>query len=107
MAPVKILVVLFSLVNVGQIVMMSGGNVEKVRLTRLLKNLNIDFNIYPGFTISIFIFFVLIFAIFAFLKHYSNYKEHYSSMLRFLIVVNLLVAFVAVCFNFFIYFLKG
>ena len=107
MLPVKILVVLFSFVNLGQMFMMSSGNIEKTRLTRLLKFFHIDFNIYPGFTLSIIIFFILIFAVFAFLKHFTNYKEHYSSFFSFLICINFLASFLAVIFNFFLYFMKG
>lgn len=107
MAPVKILVILFSLANAGQFVLMSGSGTEKTRLIRLLEKIHIEFIPYPGFVISIIIFVILIFAFFAFFYHYINFKEHYSSFFRFLISVNLIASVIAVIVNFYLYFIRG
>ena len=107
MVPIKILILLFSIVNIGQVVMMFGGGIEKPRLTELLSLFNIEVDVFPGFTISITTFILLIFAFFAFFMHFINYKEHYSAFFRFLIIANYFVAFIAVIFNFYLYFLKG
>ncbi|MBS1514670.1 MAG: hypothetical protein JSS63_06545 [Bacteroidetes bacterium] len=108
MAAIKILVVLFSLVNAGQLVLMSTGGAEKSRLTRILEMMNLNaLNVFPGLTVSIIVFVLAIFTFFAFLKHYITYKEHYSSLLSFLIVANILLSFAIVGFNFFFYFFGG
>ncbi len=107
MAPIKILIILFSFVNVGQVVMMFGGSIEKPRLTKLLSLFNIEVDIFPGFTISITVFILLILTFAAFFMHYINYREHYSAFFRFLILANFFVSVIAVIFNFYLYFLKG
>jgi hypothetical protein len=83
------------------------GDVGKTRLVRVLEKFNIEFDLFPGFVISILIFIVLIIAFFAFFNHYINYKEHYSSFLRFLICGNLFASILAVMLNFYLYFIKG
>jgi hypothetical protein len=107
MAPVKILILLFSIVNIGQVIMMFGGGIEKPRLSELLSIFHIEVDAFPGFTISITTFILLILALFAFFMHFINYKEHYSAFFRFLILANFFIAFIAVIFNFYLYFLKG
>lgn len=107
MAPVKILIFLFSVINIGQVIMMFGGGIEKPRLTVLLNLFHIEVDAFPGFTISIGTFVLLVFAFFAFFMHFINYKEHYSAFFRFLIIANFFVSFIAVLFNFYLYFLKG
>jgi len=107
MVPVKILIFLFSVVNLGQVIMMFGGGIEKPRLTELLSFFNIAVDAFPGFTISISTFILLVFALFAFFMHFINYKEHYSAFFRFLILANFFVSIIAVIFNFYLYFVKG
>ncbi|MBS1493280.1 MAG: hypothetical protein JST55_07210 [Bacteroidetes bacterium] len=105
MAPVKILAVLFTLANAGQFALMVKGGADKTRLVRLLEKFHIEFDLFPGFVISILIFVVLLFAIFSFFNHYINYKEHYSSFFRVLICGNLIASIIAVMLNFYLYFL--
>lgn len=107
MTPVKILVVLFTLANAGQFALMAGGIGETSRLIRILQKFHIDFFPYPGFTLSIIVFVVLIFALFSFFRHFINYKEHYSAFFRFLILANFFASILAVIFNFYLYFIKG
>jgi len=107
MVPIKILILLFSAVNMGQVVMMFGGGIEKPRLTELLSIFNVEVDAFPGFTISITTFILLVFALFAFFNHFINYKEYYSAFFRFLIIANFFVTFIAVIFNFYLYFLRG
>ena len=107
MTPIKILILLFSVVNIGQVIMMFGGGIEKPRLSELLSMFHIEVDIFPGFTISITTFILLIFMLFAFFMHFINYKEYYSAFFRFLILANFFVAFIAVIFNFYLYFIRG